>query len=72
MTPDTNKPLIPPTVKDNRKIEKIPFPAFLATVGVIVPIFSLTVLPLSIAYQLGKSAFDYVGGGSLKRDWVVL
>ena len=67
MTPDTNKPLIPPTVKDNRKIEKIPFPAFLATVGVIVPIFSLTVLPLSIAYQLGKSAFDYVGGGSLKE-----
>ena len=57
-----SEPIVPPIVKNNRKVETIPFTVFFATFGIIVPIFSLTVLPLSVAFQLGRFLCKYTLG----------
>ena len=63
-----SKPLVPPIVKNNRKVEKIPISVFFATFGIIVPIFTLTVLPLSVAFQLGKFLYKYTLGSAFNES----
>lgn len=56
---------ISPLDNGQREIAIVPTGAFVATMA-MVPIWAATVLPLSIAYQIGKAAYDTVAGPSVK------
>jgi Saccharopine dehydrogenase NADP binding domain len=57
---------ISPLVKNNNIIPTIPFPVLLATVGIALPIWSVTILPITIAYQVGRTIVKKIGFGTTK------
>lgn len=53
------EPLLSPAITENRVVSPVPASAFVATV-LAIPLFATTVLPLSVVYQVARTAVNAV------------